>query len=325
MKNILIIRFSSFGDIILTTGIIKQIKFQRPNYRIDVLTSAEYAPIFKKFPYVRDIYILDKEMPLTSYIAYLKKIPKYDYIFDLHANMYSLIAKIFLQGKTATYNKNSIARRLFVKFKIGKMFLKKHVVEKYYDVVQKSLNLKQILNINELKPFIPNIYANEKQLAENEATVITIHPFASKQTKVWPHFHDLIKVLSDSGAIVNVIGIGDIEVSPTVNNLTGHRHFDSLVEIISKSDILISNDSGPMHLAAALNINLIAIFGSTTKELGFYPIFDNCKILEYPNLPCRPCHVHGLNECPLNDFSCMLSTSIEEVRFNTISVLSTLI
>jgi len=319
MKDALIIRFSSLGDIVLTTGVIKQIKDQQPDIHIDILTTTGYESLFTNYNYIRNIYTIDRKMKLIPFIFYLLKMPKYKYIFDFHSNLRSFIAKRFLKGKSYTYNKNAFARRIFVIFKIGKSFLQKHVVRRYYDTVVTPLDLNNDIDIEKLRPFLPRAKSTPRS---DPQPIVTIHPFASKNTKVWPYYDYLIKILSDMDITINVIGIGDINLSPNINDYTGEKSYQAIIDIISNSDILVTNDSGPMHIAVALGINVIAIFGSTTKEFGFYPIFENSKILEYPTLRCRPCHVHGLKDCPRDDFSCMLSTTIEEVRFHISSMLS---
>lgn len=173
-------------------------------------------------------------------------------------------------------------------------------------------------DIEMLRPYLP--FPNIDRNCSFKNAVI--HPFASKATKEWPFFAELGSLLSDDGLNVTYIGNGEMNVPASADDKTGKVSLSALIEFIAQADIFITTDSGPMHIATALNVPTIAIFGPTTKELGFYPTFKNTKVIEYACLKCRPCHIHGSSYCYKKHFKCMLDIGVEEVRYHVNAVLS---
>lgn len=319
MKNILVVRFSSLGDIILTTGVIKHVKETLPdNINIDFLTTADFAGVISNYPYIRDIYCISKGSSLMELFNTLKQMPEYDAVIDLHVNLRSFFVRLINSAPSYKYNKNSFLRRFFVKTKLGRCFLKKHTVEKYFEPFRKYFNMDKTA-VNNLRPFLlPN--------SDNYITPkinILIHPSASKNTKEWPFFPQLAEILQENGLSVAFIGSSsdDIDIGNSFIDLRGSTSLQKLIDVISSANMLITTDSGPMHIGVAVNTPTIAIFGPTTKELGFYPEFDNVKVIENVGLKCRPCHIHGSYECTEKHFKCMLDIGIEEVRYHVSKML----
>ena len=319
MKDILIIRFSSLGDVVLTTGIIKYVKEQQPDINIDIITRSDFAGVFADFPYIRNVYCIDKGDSAQKLLDVLNTMPDYDGVFDLHANQRSLLSKIILPAKSWTYEKNSLARRLYVKYGICGDRLKKHTVQKYCQPLCRGLNL-PLPSLEEIRPYLPSPLAQTK--TGGGAKIVGIHPFASKNTKQWPFIYELCKLLLDSGIKVRVVGAGKMELPDGVEDMTGFTPLNMLIRNIAECDVFFSTDSGPMHIATALGIPLVAIFGPTSRELGFYPSFSGCTVIEDKTLSCRPCHIHGSSKCPKKHFSCMMSATIEEVRTKIMSKLN---
>ena len=312
MADILIIRFSSLGDIVLTTGVIKYVsENSKEKLNIDFLTSSHFAGILQDFPYIRNVYCINKGDSLIKLNEVISTMPNYDYIFDLHDNIRSLFTRIISNSKNFVYNKNAFARRLFVKFRLCKSLLKEHTVIKYFKPFMKAFNL-QMPALEQLRPYFPA----QSVVKNNKLKHIVVHPFASKYTKQWPFFSELASALIDDGILVTVIGDGSIDLPSHVVDKTGKISLSALKEYISTADVFITTDSGPLHIGVALNVPTIAIFGSTTKELGFYPSFNNVKVVEYIGLKCRPCHIHGQNSCPKKHFKCMMDIGVEEIRYH---------
>lgn len=314
MKNILVIRFSSLGDLVLTTGVIRYIKHKfSDNINIDILTMSHFAGILEDFPYIRNIYCINQGASLIELNKTISLMPEYDYIVDLHDNTRSSFVKFISSCKSFTYKKNSLARRLFVKWRVGQSFLNKHVVEKYFDAFAKCLNIPEKPSLEELRPYLVSHTEHNKQKKR-----VVIHPFASKKTKEWPFFNQLISSLLDDGLEVLVVGNGVLEnINPSAVDLTGKISLTALKDTIAGADVFISTDSGPLHIGIALKVPVITIFGPTTKEFGFYPQFNNVKVIENYGLKCRPCHIHGSNKCRKKHFKCMLDIGAEEIRYHT--------
>jgi len=307
--KILVVRFSSLGDVILTTGVIKYLKKAMPDVTIDVLTYKHFSGVFFKNPYINKVLQIDKKSGLRSYFNFIQKnINDYDHIFDLHSKLSSMILKIFTQAKYHKYKKDSLKRRLFVKYGAFAGSLQEHVVQRYFKPFQKVFDI-NTPSVEELRPVI---YPNN--LYENLSDTVTVHPFASKKTKEWPFFAELIDELVKRGEKVNIIGDAFFEYNhANVNNFTGKTDLQEMFEIVKQSRCLVTTDSGPMHVGIAAETAVIAIFGPTTKEFGFYPVFNNSSVLEIDGLQCRPCHVHGGDNCPEKHFRCMKEISVDMV------------
>jgi heptosyltransferase-2 len=95
-------------------------------------------------------------------------------------------------------------------------------------------------------------------------------------------------------------------------NLAGRLSLAELALLLSRAALLVTNDSGPMHVAGAVGAPLVAVFGSTTPALGYGPVGSPSRVVEHP-LPCRPCGPHGRRRCPLDHFDCMKKIKAEEV------------
>ncbi|MDR2870304.1 MAG: glycosyltransferase family 9 protein [Deferribacteraceae bacterium] len=302
--RLLFIRFSSLGDVILSTGILKHLHEALPDATIDVLSFSAFADVYRLCPAVSQVHTVDKGVPLSQYRAFLSSLPAYDFIFDLHDNPRSGVARKALQGKAFVYKKSGIARRLYVWLRLCKQQLNKHVVLRYAEAVFPALGLPLPL-FEELRPAIANASIPQPKK-------LILHPFASKFTKTWPHFPELATRLVQEGWQVKLIGKGDFPAIAGVERVDTPTIAD-MFRYMADAELVVSTDSGPMHAAIALNVPLVAVFGSTTKELGFYPSFAHCKVVERDDVPCRPCHVHGRSSCPKKHFDCMIKIAVDDV------------
>jgi heptosyltransferase-2 len=150
--------------------------------------------------------------------------------------------------------------------------------------------------------------------------VVAIAPGSRWFTKRWPvqYYNDLIQKLTAQH--ISIVLIGDeqdrtlaIEQAETVLNLIGRTTLLELAELLRRCDLLISNDSAPIHIASAFDTFILAIFGPTTRELGFFPWSRNSTVIENKGLACRPCGLHGGNRCPKKHFKCMLEITPQRV------------
>lgn len=318
MKEILVVRFSSLGDIVLLTGVLKYVKENvSEDIAIDLLTYSHFAGVLQDYPYIRNIYTIKKGDSLVDLNETMSTMPNYDIVFDLHNNIRSRFVRLISSCKSYVYNKHSLARRLYVKYRLCRSKLQEHTVIKYFKPFMKAFKL-DMPDIEMLRPYLPFPNIDRNSSFKNAV----IHPFASKATKEWPFFAELGSLLSDDGLNVTYIGNGEMNVPASADDKTGKVSLSALIEFIAQADIFITTDSGPMHIATALNVPTIAIFGPTTKELGFYPTFKNTKVIEYACLKCRPCHIHGSSYCNKKHFKCMLDIGVEEVRYHVNAVLS---
>ncbi|ADD69678.1 glycosyl transferase family 9 [Denitrovibrio acetiphilus DSM 12809] len=314
--KLLFVRFSSFGDVILTTGIMNYVSRMLPEAEIDVMTYKQYAPVFDNLPFVHNVIDYDRSKGLKEYLYVVQnETEDHDYIFDLHRKLRSVFLKFHSQAEYHHYKKDSKARRDFVRKGKDNPRLHMHVVQKYLEPVLSPLGL-VMPDIDELRPvLIRHVERDEKR--------VFIHPFASKNTKTYPYARELAELLIKNGLTPVFAGMGKAPETDGIVDETGRKKLADMLDIIASCGSAVSSDSGPMHAAIGLGLPTVGIFGSTTKHFGFYPAFDNCIMLEDNRVNCRPCDVHGLDKCPENHFSCMKNLTPDKVLDNLKKLIGT--
>ena len=324
-KRILVIRLSSLGDVILTTPFLKVLRKKFPDVQIDYCTKSEYKEIIASNPNINNIIEVDNNLDFAGLKPLRKKLQSnsYDLVFDLHNNLRTFYLKLFLRfnKKVYVFKKYSIRKFLLVKFKINLMKDSPPITERYLSTLNelKLINLSQ----NDLQP---EIYTNpeaEKKAGEilNELhlpgrkKLVCIVPRTKHFTKTYPaeYYIELIKKLGEDYCFL-LVGKGkDKKIIDIIKSGTDKNVYDlcdklSLLELtalMKKCSLVISGDTGPMHIAETVGVPLIMIAGSSVKEFGFYPQSDNSSVLENEGLSCRPCSHIGRESCPKVHFKCM--------------------
>lgn len=337
--RILIIRFSSLGDVLLTTPVLRSIRKSYPFATIHFLTKKQFAPIIENNPNINQIIEYDRNTERFTHL--IKKIAgnRYDLIIDLQAKLNSFLIKLFGGNcKKVTYNKRHFYRwRLTHQSFSRNLAPIKSTVYLYTSVLDK-LGIE--LDEEKLDIFLPEnqdeIYSGFRikdssvlgpdyiGTSEDRKFRITISPGATHFTKQYPaeYYAQLIDLMIDKLG-VQVILLGSrtekrltAQISSgcknTILDLAGKTDIMELAVIIKKSDLFISGDCGPMHIAEALRKPQIAIFGPTHPKLGFAPLNPKAIIIQ-KELNCRPCSLHGRDRCPKGHFKCMKDIKPEEV------------
>ena len=315
-KRILLVRFSAFGDLILTTGPLWQLKSKYPSYEIDLLTSEIGSEFFNASIEIDNTYTLPKGSGLRDMIKLYRKLPKYDTVIDWQDNFKSFFLKFFLKAEFYKIEKHSKARRKFVKNKKENKDLKLHVSQKYYKTLEKAFELPERY-LEDLRP----VYPPQRMIYDSKifdfSKAVAIHMYASHKNKEWPHFQNLLEKLKSDK--IPVVLVGNIDETPNyeeselVLNLINKTTIRELANVLNHCKAFVTTDSGPMHLGVAVRVPTIALFGPTTKEFGFFPRFKQTWVFENNDLDCRPCHVHGGSECPLKHHDCMNTISVDKV------------
>jgi heptosyltransferase-2 len=334
VKKILIIRLSSIGDIVLTSPVIRLLRESYPHAQIDFLVRKEYAELVKfdkNLSYVYQYDVKSGWKGLREMKAFLSK-QGFDVIIDLHRNFRSAYLRNISPGPSILkYNKNRILKFLLVKFKIN---LYSKYVGKALSVTRKYLAASKILGIPQndlgLKLHIPKVTRTKSEhlwsALEGENFRVIVAPGARHFTKCWPaaYYAELTKKIYTryNWRCIMLGSLDEIPLLREIRDLAGGEATDlaagniTLLEaagIIEKAPIFVSNDSGLMHIAAAFRKPQIAIFGSTTQELGFFPLNKKAIVIENETLPCRPCSHLGRDSCPKGHFKCMVDIKPEDV------------
>lgn len=325
IRKILIIRLSSLGDILLTTPLIRSLKEKYPSVEIDFLLRKEYADTLKYNQNISNLFSVPRNYQNKNFQKKIKK-GNYDLIIDLQNNLRSRRLTLNSSAKVVRYKKPYIDRYLLVKFKINRFKKIISIPERYAEAVP---GIK--LDNKGLELFLPKIDSFQP---DKEKIFIGFCPGSRHKTKMWPekYFIELGNNLVDLGYEILLIGGKDDKeicrtISEKVNcsiNLSNDNDLLDLASNMKYCKAIVCNDSGLMHTAAALNIPVIAIFGSTVKEFGFTPY--NCRnlILENNSLNCRPCSHIGLSECPKKHLDCMNKITPKFVLGKTIEFIERL-
>ena len=325
-KRILIIRLSSIGDILLTTAFIRQTRIQFPDSRIDFVVKKKFAGLVQFNPHLNHVYQFDETQGLKGLLGLRKHIKKkkYDYVLDLHNNLRSRILTFNLPSKIFRIKKNKIKRALLVYFKINLFEQIVSVAEKYL-AVGRALDIKDDHHGLELYWKDRHVKAVEKKISYRvlKNGFIALAPGAGFKTKQWPveYFRLLIQKLEKEtkfkivllGSAAEKEQFRPLVTSENVLNLAGKLNLLESAIVLNRARFLISNDSGLMHMATAVNTPVLAIFGSTVKELGFFPFRAKSIVLENKDLWCRPCSHIGRNRCPLGHLKCLKSITPDMV------------
>ncbi len=318
MKKILIIRFSSIGDIVLTTPVIRCLKEQQPNVEIHYLTKKSFKAILENNPYVSKIHTINKN--ISEIIDELKK-ENFDFVVDLHNNLRSSQVKLKLKKKSSTFKKLNFKKWILVNFKINKMPAM-HIVDRYLQTVEQF----GISNDkNGLDYFIPSKDEIKMEMlpVTHQNGYIGFVIGAKHFTKQLP-IEKIISICKNQlQPIVLLGGKEDVELATIIEKALGEKIYNACgkynlnqsASIIKQAEKIITHDTGLMHIAAAFKKQIISVWGSTVPDFGFTPYLpnENSKIVEVKNLSCRPCSKIGYNKCPKAHFKCMME--IDEASF----------
>lgn len=308
--KILLIRFSSIGDIVLTTPVIRCIKEQINNPEIHVVTKKQFAFIYENNPSVTKVYGIQKK--ISEVIAALKK-ENYDYIIDLHHNLRSLQVKLALKKPSCSFNKLNMEKWQMVKFKINHLPAV-HVVDRYLNTAR-ELNVKN--DGKGLEYFIP--YTDEVNINTLPEThrhgYIAFVIGAKHFTKQLPD-EKIISICKKINSPIILLGGKEdklkaekiaIAIGENIYNACGKYNLNQSASLLKQARKVITHDTGLMHIAAAFKKDIISVWGNTIPEFGMYPYLpgNNSMILEVKNLSCRPCSKIGYSSCPKKHFKCM--------------------
>lgn len=320
--RILVIRFSSIGDILLTTPLLRVLSHAFPGAEVDYLTKAGFAPLLRSNPRIQRLWELSPPYGASELraLAIALRRREYDLILDLHKSLRTRWLRLHLPGRWESYRKGVLRRTLYVHLKLRGLAPARPVRERYFDSLR-AFGLR-----DDGGPLEYYLVEEEQAWAAEELRrtgLATAEPRvglaigAGKATKRWPaeHFAQLghwlrkrlgaaFLILGDERDRVHA-GLLQRELEPAAASFAGRTDLRQTAALLAHCHVVVSNDSGLMHLADALGKKLVAIFGGTTPELGFAPRGENAVIVERKGMPCRPCSHIGRDRCPRGHFLCM--------------------
>jgi ADP-heptose:LPS heptosyltransferase len=313
--KILVIRFSSMGDIIYTTPVVRCLKKQLPEATVHFLTKPAFKYIYDNNPYVDKLLLL--KQTLSETISEIKA-ERYDYIIDLHNNLRTALIKLSIRVKSSTYKKQQIRKWLSLRFNL-KLVSPVHLVERYMQTVA-FLGVK-----NDEQPidyYIKSDYTLNKLLPlSHQLNYVVFIIGATHFTKRMPN-EKIINICRGLNQPVVLLGGNDVKAngdeiaskSDNVYNACGITTLDESVFLVSKAKSVIGFDTGLTHIAEAFDKPIASIWGGTAPELlGVQPYKVKEVLVAGIDLPCRPCSKFGLEKCPLGHFKCMNEMPEDEI------------
>lgn len=316
--KVLIIRFSSIGDIVLTTPIMRCIKKQIPDAEIHYITKKAFLPVIAHNPYIDKIHVMESNV--RECLPALRS-ENFDQVIDLHHNFRSGQVKRAVKAPAHSFNKLNIEKWLLVNFKINRL-PDVHIVDRYFETV-KHLDVKS--DGAGLDYFISEEEkVNTKERCGVEAgnyhVLVAGGSYYTKQIPI----HKLIEICTISDKKVIVLGgKEDVALGETLEKEFGAKVFSACgkfsinqsASIIQQADKVITSDTGLMHIAAAYKKDVFSLWGNTIPQFGMSPYLpgSGSKILEVKDLKCRPCSKLGYKECPKGHFACMNDIAVGEV------------
>lgn len=313
MKKILVIRFSSIGDIVLTTPIVRALKQQINDVEISYLTKESFRSVISENPYVSKVFtIRDK---VDEVIEDLKN-EGFDYVVDLHKNIRSKKVRKAMGVPFGDFPKLNWYKFLLTQFKVNKM-PDVHIVERYFQATK-------FLNVQNdglgLDHFIDESVKVD-HLPEKYNAFVIGGSFATKRLPP-----EKIKEIVDHSDLPVVLLGGGSEDGESAKIISKSEKSVDLVNKISLSESawvvknaqkVVSHDTGLMHVAAAYNKEIISIWGNTVPDFGMYPyLVDKSYVFENNDLACRPCSKLGHSKCPKKHFKCMNDLDVKLISEN---------
>jgi ADP-heptose:LPS heptosyltransferase len=311
--KILVIRFSSIGDIVLTSPIVRCLKQQvEGEVEVHFLTKKQYQSTVENSPYISKVHTITKST--NEIIEELKK-ERFDYIIDLHKNLRSKRAIKSLKCLSFSFDKINYQKWLITTFKINKL-PNIHIVNRYFEAVKvlgvknDGLGLdyfipeKDAVNITELSVTHQNGYIAFTIGAQHATKRLPTEKIISICQKI----NQPIILLGGKEDVETAKKIGNA-VGDLVYNACGKYNINQSASLVKQCKTLITHDTGLMHIGAALGVKIVSVWGNTIPAFGMYPYYPNNPekfvIIENNTLTCRPCSKIGYDKCPKKHFKCM--------------------
>jgi heptosyltransferase-2 len=336
LSTTLILRLSSIGDVVLSTPLVRAMRRRFPGAAIDYLVKAEYAPLIRSNPHLTRVI----PFPGGGIGGLLRlrrtiRAARYDLIVDIHDSLRTRILTLGLRN-VVRYRKRRFARFVLIRFKMD-LYARSGgapgVAERYLEPVAPMGVTGDAEGLE--VPFPPSAAERASEILREggipgDRGVLGVCPSSRHFTKMWPadrFARASADLARERGWPVLLFGstgerergaeiaraIGTMAPGTAVLNLAGALSLEETAAMMDRCALVLCNDTGLMHIAAARRRPVVAVFGSTTRQLGFFPYRTASVVVENEGLPCRPCTAIGRASCPRGHFRCMADIPAERV------------
>ncbi|WP_207264277.1 glycosyltransferase family 9 protein [Desulfovibrio sp. Huiquan2017] len=323
-------RLGHMGDVALTTGVLSHWR-ETSGAAFVFVTLESNLPLFANHPAIAGTVGLTRaDLTDTGWLRKTGELARRyagGTLIDLHDTLRSRILSLRWKGEVRRYPKFGLARRLFAWTRSDRLRTRLealNVPQRYALALDPAAPPREAVR--------PRLYLTdaEKQAAARrlapiacQGPVIALHPYATHPAKQWPaeNWLRLGALLDAAGMNWFIVGRNETPLTRGhERDLTNATDLRETCGLLERADLLVTGDSGPMHLACAAGTPVVALFGPTAKAWGFYPSGPRDIVLEQP-LPCRPCSLHGARQCA-RGFECMTETTPETVLDTVRTVLA---
>jgi ADP-heptose:LPS heptosyltransferase len=314
--KILVIRLSSIGDIILTTPVVEALRSRYPDAQIDFLVMDRFKDAIEGVPWIDNLILFPKasHRGLHSLLQYAKQLSlnRYDVVIDLHAKIRSIIISKRLKADVLRYRKRAWWKSILVPLRLTNYHVDDTIVRNYF----RPLSRLGVYYTHEKLYF--HFEKSDLEAVQRTGDFVVMAPGAANQTKKWlPDYFGRLGGLIQK----NILLVGGKEefeafekicltIGGRCENMAGKLSLKESGALMSGAQYVVTNDSGPFHIARGVNTKVFVIFGPTDPNMFTY---DDDAVLLYEGLDCSPCSLHGDDKCPRGHFKCMKELTPEKV------------
>lgn len=320
MLRILVVRFSSIGDVLLTTPLIRALRRRHPEAELAFATKRDMAPLLSDHPALDQIFALEPHEPIAHFARRVRAW-KPVYALDLHGSLRSRALRALLSCRWSGYTKRKVRRALLVATKIDLYRDTPPVPERYFEAARRL----DVRPDGEPPEFYLGAGPRERVAAWltdrgwGEAPLAALAPGAAHATKRWPvaHWEALAERLRASGLRPLVVG-GPTDrglaqqLTAAAPSAAGELTLQETGALLARARVVVSGDTGVMHMATAVGTPVVALFGPTVRQFGFFPYHGRSVVLER-TLDCRPCSTMGSARCPMGHHRCLMDIAPDDV------------
>ena len=314
MLRILCVRFSSIGDVLLTTPLVRALHRRHPEAELYFVTKRAMAPLVVENPHLTRVLALGPDERLSDFARTLRALgPTHG--LDLHGSLRSAALRWLVPSRWAGYSKRKLARTALISTKINLYGTHVPVPERYFEAAN-AAGLDVAPDGGPPEFFLPPAARAHMThwLAEiglDQKPFAVLAPGAAHATKRWPvgHWRALVERLQELGLGIVAVGgpqdraLGDA-LGPGIVNTAGEFSLQETGACLARAAVAITGDTGVMHMATGVGTRVVALFGPTVEPFGFFPYTKRAVVLER-EINCRPCSAMGTERCPLGHHRCL--------------------
>jgi lipopolysaccharide heptosyltransferase II len=320
--TVLLVRFSSIGDVLLTTPLVRALRRRHPEARLVYVTKRAMAPLVADNPHLSQVVTLEPDEPVRHLAARLRPLGA-THGLDLHGSLRSLALRALVRTHWHGYGKRKLARSLLIAIKIDAYGARVPVAERYF-AAARGLDVRADggppeFHLGAGATARADAWLAQRGLAGGSVRLVALAPGAAHATKRWPvaHWIALADRLRGAGFAPIVVGGPDDrgiarQLAAHAESAAGECSLQETGALLARAAACVANDTGVMHMATAVGTPVVALFGPTVEQFGFFPYSPRALVLQRA-LECRPCSAMGGARCPLGHHRCLIDITPEDV------------